>query len=1171
MRTPTRLPHEPTRRTRRPSRWQRMGRSALSAALSLLLLIGLPWLLATTVGNPAAHWPDLVAGDISNPVILAALSCIAWILWAQFTLAFLVEFVSAVRRTPMPARIPAVLASQQWLARALVNGVLLLLPVTISSVAPAGQALAMTAALPAPNAMAGSATTATEPITSSTSAPATTTVTIAAHGERTWWDLAERHLGDGAAWQELWTLNAGRSQPDGTTLRSESVMLRPGWTVLIPAGAESTHSSGAAEPTAAAAPRDVVVRPGDTLSRIAADHGAGTWNELWRANADRGQPDGRTFTDPDLIEPGWVITVPAAAESAGTPGRPAVTVTTGDTLSRIALDHDTTVDELLALNVGVTQADGSSLTDPDNIQVGWRIRLPDPTDTDHSPTDTPPPAQTPEPDPSGNPADAPADAPGPSTDTPATTAPPPADTPDAAAPGSADTPEATAPGATDSSLTPGTAQAQPGTPSAPSDASETSDAGAPAASSALPVAAFAGAGGLLAALTLAALVRHRRRQFRHRRPGHDLSATPDELVAMERAVLTAGSAGTPDARFMEQALHGLAHLADAAGTPPPDVAAAVLTDRALTLLLHTPRVDTLGAWSSNTDGRRWTLLRTEPPGERPDLRDWLAPPYPTLVTVGCTPAGDHWLIDLERAGTLTVTGDRSRALALARFMAAELAHHSWAESVEVTMSGFGAELAALHPDRLTHIPDPAVALARLRRQRQDAADVIRTTRTDVLTGRSRGVAGDGWTSQVLLVAAADGTGEPVEPIKDPAERSTVALVVVGHQAGVSAATGWNLRITADGLLSIPALDVTVIAQQIPEDEASRLAGLLSFAVDHATAADTPKSAGASETGRDDGPADGHDRRSGSLLAEPDSTYLTATATTVEDLQCLAPAVRPQDRQRAEADDTLDADLADWHDPGTARPRINLFGGPEVRAGASRFSAFNTEIAAYLATHPAGVGIDRYACDMWPDEPDVIAHTTVRSKVRTSLSQVRKLLGSDPVTGADYLPRNTGRGATEYRLSPAVLVDTDLFGRLRSRGRARGPEGLPDLHAALELVVGPPLVARRPGGYGWLADTPIDHQLSAAVVDLTHLVATHHLAQGEPELAAAAAQTALRAGTSEDTPLLDLVAACHAQGQVAQADAYIRRIMANHEAAVEEDLPPRTYEVLLRRRWLPPAA
>ena len=62
-----------------------------------------------------------------------------------------------------------------------------------------------------------------------------------------------------------------------------------------------------------------------------------------------------------------------------------------------------------------------------------------------------------------------------------------------------------------------------------------------------------------------------------------------------------------------------------------------------------------------------------------------------------------------------------------------------------------------------------------------------------------------------------------------------------------------------------------------------------------------------------------------------------------------------------------------------------------------------------------------------------------------------------------------------------------------------------------------------------------------------------------------------AGSSEDTVLLDLVAASDAMGNTAEADAYEKRIMTNHDAEVEEDLPPRTAAILRRRRWLPPAA
>ena len=47
-------------------------------------------------------------------------------------------------------------------------------------------------------------------------------------------------------------------------------------------------------------------------------------------------------------------------------------------------------------------------------------------------------------------------------------------------------------------------------------------------------------------------------------------------------------------------------------------------------------------------------------------------------------------------------------------------------------------------------------------------------------------------------------------------------------------------------------------------------------------------------------------------------------------------------------------------------------------------------------------------------------------------------------------------------------------------------------------------------------------------------------------------------------MLDLVAASDAQGNRAEADAYVARILANHDAEVEEDLPPRTADILFRR-------
>ena len=300
-------------------------RSAASVIASIALLVGVPWLLSTTIGNPLDRLPDLLAGDVNDHVVLAALATALYLAWAQFAVAFAVELVSAVRRTPMPRRIPGVFAGQQGLARALVSGALLLLPVTASTVVPAAQAVAMsttdqpvrvvTHLVPSPLAVADLTST---PATALPVAP-TRDVILTESGARTWWDLAVTHLGDGTAWRDLWDLNQGRVQADGTVLTTERVVLQPGWTVLVPA----TTNDTAGPAVAAARGRqtagvDVTVQAGDTLSEIAADHGVNDWTRVWPANAGRAEPDGARFLtrttsnpagpSPSPPRPTWVTT-----------------------------------------------------------------------------------------------------------------------------------------------------------------------------------------------------------------------------------------------------------------------------------------------------------------------------------------------------------------------------------------------------------------------------------------------------------------------------------------------------------------------------------------------------------------------------------------------------------------------------------------------------------------------------------------------------------------------------------------------------------------------------------------------------------------------------------------------------------------------------------------------
>ncbi len=1206
-------------------RWLR----ALGALIVLLLLLGgFPTLLAVTLGNPAAGLPDLAAGDVTDAVLIDLLAAVAWLAWTQFAAATLVEGVSALRRTPMPRRIPLLLPGQQQFARVLVTALLLTPAVATTLLPTPPYARAATTALAASTVRASVAVTASqspprsppadaaavhtkpagarharadppatasaEPLANLTGTDGTTVYVVpAGEGAGTYWDLAATWLGSGERWPEIWHLNEGRRQADGAAMTSPR-LLRPGWTVLLPEqhhhnGAPSVPAAdGATADQAAVRPAavEVSVHPGDTLSQIAADHGQGDWHRTWDANAGRTEPDGARFTNPDLIRPGWRITVPTDADNATAP------VARADPVPSPTRPHPG------SKPAEPTLPATSELSQP---LVLW------------------PPVE-PRPDPQ-----------------------------DVSPPRSVGAPQVTAPDH-------GSA-AGPASPAA-SPARTTSDAPLPSVSpgksgtsGTLPMVAFAGGGGaLLAGLLLTSLRRHRRRQFRHRGLGRTIAATPPDLAPVEKALLARGTAGAADVTWLNEALRSLVHtLAAVPDSHLPDVVAVRMTHDLLELVLTTPHPDPPKPWQVADGGLRWSVQRSDTLPYDPADAVFHYAPYPALVTVGSTAAGDHWLLDLEQIGALTLTGHLERCTDLGRFLAAELAHNTWSEQLHLTLAGFGQELRGLNPSRITQVNEPdavRATIAALQVCLRENRQVAEQAGVDVLSGRLRNIHGDAWAPQVLLIAPPtnndraaaagdvdldpnleeDGLPTLLEALRTEPSRNAMALVLIsGHpdentthtplddtiveeRQGIGA--GWRLHLNTNGTLTIPALGVQVQAQQLPAGEAADLAALLALAADGTDRLVPPARGeqpwdayadvvGAPRPDLTSPRSTGEQPRAdtvldltaatpmvtspetplpvtGSVLPLPSSVYLQRAATTAADLDTLAPTMNAGVRSGIrDADPDLDADLAAWHDTASQRPKLRLLGPISLTAGGQtpdKRPAFYTELVAYLAARPHGATLEQFACDLWPDDPDITGKTTPRQ----AASVARTWLGLNPQTGQHYLPKAadgppgvTG-GVGVYRVQD-LLIDAELFRRLRLRGVAGGPTGIADLQAALDLVSGAPLEQRRPDGYRWLVDLPLDHEYTGMIVDVAHLVANHHLATGSPHLASAAANVALLAGAQDDVALLDLVAACDATGNPAEADRYVKRILANHDAEVEEDLPSRTYDVLRRRQWQPTQA
>jgi len=872
-----------------------------------------------------------------------------------------------------------------------------------------------------------------------------------------------------------------------------------------------------------------------------------------------------------LIQSGSNLTLaPAADHFSGATSEQVVTVKAGDTLSQIAADHS--ADDWPAIwsaNQNRLEPHGQVLTDPDHIEPGWTIALPG-TSPMRAPAAT-------------NPVPSLRPTPGP-------------------APQELKPPHLT--------VLPGGAKVEPlerepsrgvspqavpaPRPPAESPASQRTDRSVQTVQGVgSKVGGFAAGGALLAGGVLGALMVQRRRQFRGRRPGRTIWSTPPALIEVEKTVVSHGRPGLAKAGFLDAALRSLcaATAADPEGRLPDVIAVRHGGDQ-LNLRLAAPHPGQAPApWTVDESGLWWSVsTMQELPVSQANADSYLAP-LPTLAAVGSDEKGNCWLLDLERAGAIALTGDPKRCLDLARFLAAELSVNTWSDHVSVTTVGFGRELAGLNPARLHHNSDLDDAAAALTVDALEAVDASTRAGIDVRTGRLRDVSADTFMPQVLLVAPHLGgdsakLADLLELVAIQRDRAAIAVILAGDCA-LSEQAGWSMELTKAGRLIVPELGLELTANQLPSHEGLGIAQMLSQAE---LAADEPMPAAAG-----DQPWQAYCDAAGSLLPQhtlprsaagqppqpigqeavtsllplADQTYQDAAATTADDLATLAPQVPSTLRPAVEAaDPTLDADVAAWLDPDTDQPRLTLLGPVQLRAHGDLEKnrvGFYTEIVAYLATRENGATLAQFET----------AFNLAPARARSDIRIARNWLGVNPRTRRKHLPdalkskSGQARGIGVYELED-VLVDANLFRRLRVRGEARGADGIPDLIVALSLVSGPPFDQLRSDGYEWLTEgARVDHHLVCGIADVAHLVTTHALAVGDIKRARAAAEIAQLAAPYEEIPRLDLVAVREAEGHLDEAEDYLRDQVCNRsdDNGAPEDLSERTQAILRHREWL----
>ena len=1019
-----------------------------ASLLILLLVVGTPLLLITIGATPwresLADLGTLLTSPDDGTLTLLVIGAVAWVGWAVMAVSFVVEILAAARGVPAP-RLPG-LGLPQGLAGRVVAVAVLLFAVA-PTVAPvfAPQAAHAAPVVEAPRPVALPEATQLRPVTAVADVVAgdldTPTVDYVVRRGDSLWKIAQEHLGDGMRFREIVALNVD-------ALHGEPSFIDPGLVLRLPSDAAPAVD----ESDDARTEETYVVDPGDTLWDIADEElgDGGRYPEVFEASRDTLQPNGQHLTDPDLIRPGWELTIPGTAADSPL------------------------VDPPVAEDPPVVTSRGKHLGS--------------------DPVETTPPVETP----------------------------------------TAETPTAMP---SDSPLV--------------SQSDDTEDNEDSAAAWLLP--GLMGAGALLAGSVLVTVRAHRRTQQRYRRPGFTIAPPPPEVRAVEK---TATVAGTPTADVIGQLDRLLRHLASSTGELLA-LDAVEVSKESVTLHLAMA-ADLPEPWAG--EGVDWSAALDSPVGDEDVLS-----PYPLLASVGVGDDGHLWLLDLEQLRSVALTGDPVRATALARHLAAELALSPWAVISQVDALEIAPELAPLDEVRLRCHPLADTAfLGELRRELELAQQYGH---------------GDPEPFRALLVSAAHGdeVHQLVELVQHQTSRSGLAVVRVGDDDPSDV----TIELTPDGRLRVPHLEIDLLAAGLTAEEAAATAAIVNLTRD-ATVVPMPReestrgwraladNAGALLPDLTESRPPG-EAGADSLLPEATQRYEAVTPTTAEDIETLAPVVPEQTRRAVEdADPHLDDDLAQWRDPNSALPKLQLLGPVTVFAQAeppvpvTERRAYFNELVTYLALHPAGVS-SRAIRD---------AFGIGQSRARTDLSSIRTWFGESPRNLKPHLPPATtspahaARGVGGYQLND-VLVDYDLFRRLRARAQTRGTEGMADLVGALELVTGEPFSALRNPGWSWLLDEERVHETAGfAVVDVAHIVVTDALSRGDLERAHFAAEIGCMAAPYDEVCRLDLAKVAEVEGHETLAEQILDEHVFNRtdDYLPPIDLPDRTKTVVKNQDW-----
>ncbi|NIH83746.1 BTAD domain-containing putative transcriptional regulator [Amycolatopsis granulosa] len=229
----------------------------LATVILVSLLGGVPWALIRFIGWPLPdHLPTLaeIEGVLLGPMtanfLLSSLACLSWVVWALFA----VDVARCAIEVARDMRVPGVIAAGplRHVTAALIGAILIaIVGHRVDHSLTAGTSLSAEVVTTSDVRLVAHEHNSAEGI-----AAARSVVALAPDPETgvhdSLWRIAQRTLGDGNRWPEIFDLNKGKPQPNGGLFNRPNLIF-PGEEFRLPADAATSPKTG---PPSTAAPAE---------------------------------------------------------------------------------------------------------------------------------------------------------------------------------------------------------------------------------------------------------------------------------------------------------------------------------------------------------------------------------------------------------------------------------------------------------------------------------------------------------------------------------------------------------------------------------------------------------------------------------------------------------------------------------------------------------------------------------------------------------------------------------------------------------------------------------------------------------------------------------------------------------------------------------------------------